>query len=300
MRTIFATVSVALLFGINVHSQEIEASVSVGYDRLSLQGQGEVAGFADELKRYVESIRWTEGNWEGEKIQMTFSVVFSGESGTGDYSATLVVGSQRSIGTSGKRSAMMRILDNAWSFQYVRNQPFIQDRTRYDYLTGLIDFYVHIAVGLDLDSYAPKGGSSMFASALSIAQRAQVVSNIPGWTTDGAPGAYTRLNFIKELTDLRYDPLRMFIYNYHYNGLDLLEKDRGAALDSLNSYISNLVRAVDRLVQPSTIIRVLNDTKHLEYAELFRDYVDPDGLIWRKLLYIDPSHKQVYDAARDR
>lgn len=281
-------------------SQEVAASVTVSYDRLSLQGQSEVAGFAEEMKRYIESMRWTSHDWEGDKISMNFNVVFTGESGDGAYGATLIVGSQRSIGRSDKQSAMMKILDNAWNFHYVRNQPFIQDPTRYDDLTGLIDFYVFVAIGLDFDSYSPNGGTAMYEQARLIAQRAQVVNSVAGWGTDAAPGSYSRMNFIKELTNLRYEPIRKFIYNYHYNGLDLLSENRNAALDSLSSCISDLVQAVDRLVEPSTIVRVLNDTKNLEYAELFRDYTDPEGLIWRKLVYLDPSHKQVYDAARDR
>ncbi len=298
MRTLVASLVCFLITHLVLRAQEIDATVSVSYDRLSLNGQSEVSGFADELKRYVESIRWTNDEWEGEKIRMNFNVVFTGESGSGDYGATLVVGSQRAIGGSDKQSPMMKILDNAWSFQYVRNQPFIQDPTRYNDLTGLLDFYVYIAIGLDFDSYSPKGGAAMYEQARLISQRAQIVNNVAGWTADAAPGAYTRMNFIKELTNLRYEPLRLFIYNYHYNGLDLLAKNRTRALDSLNAFISDLVQAVDRLVEPSTIIRVLNDTKNLEYAELFRDYRDPDGLIWRKLIYLDPSHKQIYDAAR--
>jgi len=300
LQPIKAAAAILALAPLPLCSQEIEAIVSVGYDRLSLNGQGEVAGFADELKRYVESIRWTDQEWEGERILMNFNVVFTGEGGNGSYTATLIVGSQRTINGSEKRTPMMKILDNAWSFQYVRNQPFIQDPTRYDELTGIIDFYTCIAIGLDLDSYSPKGGTTLYEKALAVARRAQVVSNIPGWSTDGTPGAFTRDNFIKELTTLRFDPLRMFIYNYHYNGLDLLARDGPRALDSINEHLSDLVRAVDKLVQPSTIVRVLNDTKHLEYAELFRDYNDPEGLVWRKLLYLDPSHKQVYDAARER
>lgn len=280
-------------------AQEIEATVTMNVDNISSLAQSEVASFADEMKRYIESNRWTDEEWEGPKVKMTFSVYFTGASGDGVYSARLLAGSQRSIHNSENQSPMMKILDEGWAFRYVRSQPFVQDLTRYDELTGLVDFYVYIALGLDLDSYAPNGGNAMYEKAWAIAQRAQVLQSVPGWSTDGTPGSYTRYNFIRELTDLRYSPLRKFIYNYHFNGLDNISKNRPAALDSINTYITDLVLEKDRLVQPSTIIRVLNDTKNVEYAELFRGYVDPSGLIWRKLINIDPGHKQVYDEAQD-
>ncbi len=279
------------------NAQEVEATVTVNVDNISSLAQSEVASFADEMRRYIESNRWTDEEWEGPKVKMNFSVYFTGASGDGVYSARLLVGSQRSLHNSENFSPMMKVFDDSWAFRYVRSQPFVQDLTRYDELTGLVDFYVYLALGLDLDSYAFKGGSAMYAKAWAIAQRAQVLQSVPGWSTEGSPGSYTRYNFIRELSDLRFEPLRKFVYNYHYNGLDNLSKNRPAALDSINSYISDLVLAKDRLVQPSTILRVLNDTKNVEYAELFRGYDDPSGLIWRKLVNIDPGHKQIYDAA---
>ena len=46
------------------------------------------------------------------------------------------------------------------------------------------------------------------------------------------------------------------------------------------------------------VLRVLNDAKNIEYAELFTGY--GDQVVWRKLLAIDPGHKSVYETARAR
>ena len=74
--------------------------------------------------------------------------------------------------------------------------------------------------------------------------------------------------------------------------------DRATALDSANAYLSDLVRTVDRLVEPTTIVRVITDTKYLEFAEMFTRY--PDAIVWKKLLYIDPRHQSFYEAAREK
>ncbi|MEO5931201.1 MAG: DUF4835 family protein [Candidatus Kapaibacterium sp.] len=278
-------------------AQEIDATVSFNADQLPLIGRQEVAGFADEMQRYINSTRWTDGPWEGEKVKMNFSVVFSASSDNA-YGAKLLIGSQRTLNKSEKLSPMMKVLDEGWSFHYNRNQPFIQDLSRYDELTGLIDFYVYIALGLDLDSYAYLGGSSQFEKAWALAQRAQVRTDLSGWGTQTSSGTYSRYGFIRELTDLRFNPIRKFIYDYHYNGLDLINENRAVALDSISNHLSNLVIAVDRLVAPSVVMRVLNDSKDVEYAEIFTGYGDP--LIWKKLLYLDPGHQSVYENARNR
>jgi hypothetical protein len=277
-------------------AQEVEASVSVNDDRLPLSARQEVTGFAEEMQRYINSTRWTSEEWDGDKVKMNISVVFDNISGD-RYSARMLVGSQRNIYKSTSLSPMMKIMDaDGWSFRYSRNQPFQQDVSRFDDLTGLIDFYVYIALGLDLDSYGYLGGSQMYERARQIAQRAQVRTDVDGWSTQETPGSYSRFGLVRELADLRFNPIRRFIFNYHYNGLDLLAEQRAAALDSINNSLSELVKAKDKLVEPSTIIRVLNDAKNTEYAELFTGYSDP--LVWRKLLYIDPTHQAVYEAAR--
>lgn len=283
-----------------VRAQEVEATVTINVDQLPASLQQEVAGFGEELQRYVNSTRWTDADWTGDKVRMNFNVVFTGGSSDGDYGAKLLVGSQRGVYKSENLSPMMKVLDDGWLFHYVRNQPFQRDPSRYDELTGLIDFYVYLALGLDLDSYAYLGGSSMYDRAWTIAQRAQLLQGdgIKAWTTQATPGSWSRYGFVKELTDIRFQPIRQFIFDYHYNGLDLMAKDRQVALDSINEHLSDLVRTIDKLVQPSTIVRVLNDAKYIEYSGLFVGYSDP--MAWRKILYIDPGHQSIYEAARNK
>ncbi|MBS1910531.1 MAG: DUF4835 family protein [Bacteroidetes bacterium] len=290
-----------LLLGVtsqSLRAQEIDATVSVNYEQLPIASQQELSTFADDLKRYVENTRWTGENWEGPKIKMNFAVIFTGASGDGMYSTRLVVGSQRHINNSEKTSPMVKILDDSWSFSYTRNQPFVQDPTRYDPLTGLIDFYVYVAIGLDFDSYAYLGGASTYEKAWTLAQRAQIRTDVDGWKTDVTPGTFSKYGLIRELTEMRFAPLRRFIYNYHYNGLDLTTSNKQAALDSINTYIGDLVVAKDKLVQPSVLLRVMSDAKYMEFAELFAGYTDP--VIWRKLIYLDPGHQSTFEQARDR
>lgn len=304
MKRVFRALPFLALLGalaaMPLRAQEIESSVAVNVDQLPISLQEEVAGFGDELRRYVDNTRWTEADWTGDKVKMNFTVVFTGGSSEGDYSAKILVGSQRSVYKSENYSPMMKVLDDGWIFHYVRNQPFQRDPSRYDELTGLIDFYVYLALGLDLDSYAEYGGSSMYDRANTIADRAQLLQGdgAKAWTTQGVAGSWSRYGFVKELINLRFQPIRHYIYEYHYNGLDLLAKDRGAALDSISDHLTDLVRTIDNLVQPSTIVRVLNDAKNTEYASLFIGYHDP--MVWRKLLYIDPSHQSIYEAAKNK
>jgi hypothetical protein len=293
-----ATACFALLVSTGAaRAQEVEATVTVNADQLPASLRDEVAGFADDMKRYVEEMRWTDYEWDGAKVKMNFNVVFSGYS-DGALNAKLLVGSQRAIDKSDGSSPMMKVLDDTWNFPYSRNQPFQRDYNRYDEMTGLIDFYVYIALGLDLDSYNQFGGTPMHAKAREIAQRAQTRSSGGPWSNQVQSGVFSRFGLIKELTDIRYNPIRQFIYDYHFNGLDLLAEKRAIALDSLNTQLTALVVAKNKLVEGSTLLRVLTDAKHVELSELFVGF--HDETVWRKLAYLDPGHATVYEAAKSR
>ena len=300
LTSVFASAFACLLIlPASTAAQEIEATVTVISDRLSAAGREEVAGFADEMQRYLNSTRFTTGEWEGPKVKMNFNVVFVGESGGGRFDANLMAGSQRGIFKEESLSPMLKVLDENWNFRYVRNQPLQQAPGSFDEVTSVVDFYAYLALGLDLDSYDYQGGSSMYEKAREIAQRAAMSADAKGWSLDYKPGRYSRYGLIRELTDIRYLPIRKFILDYHYNGLDLgAEQGRAVAIDSIDSHLSKLVVAVDKLVEPSTTMRVLADAKHIEFAELFAGHSDPQ--VWRKLMFIDPGHQMVYEKARDR
>lgn len=252
-------------------AQEVEATVSVSSDKLPQSARDEISGFAEELKNYINTKKWTELDWQGPKLQVTFGVNLVNV--TDNYfKAKLLVGSHRTL-ANGATSPMLKIIDDelknsnddGWTFTYRRGQQLYSESTGYNEITSLIDFYVYLALGLDFDSYAKLSGDAMYAKAQHIANSASA-RGLDGWSANVKTPRYSRLGFIKELTDIRYQPLRVFIYDYHYNCLDLIDKDRNKTLDSINNLLSGLVLTIDKLVEQTIIVKVLSDSKYQEFA----------------------------------
>lgn len=300
LRALLSASVLALLALPRLSAQELNATVTANMDQLNASARVELEGLADEVQRYLSTTRWTTGEWEGDKVPVSITIFFTGSSGSGDYSARIAVGSSRTVYGSTSTSPMVRVLDNNWNFHYTRGQPLVQDPGRYDPLTGLLDFYAYLALGFDLDSYANNGGNAMFEQAMLVAQRAQV-GGYDGWSANGAPGEYTRLGLVRELTDGRFAAIRSFIFGYHFKGLDALAGNRTAANNALDSSLNELVRTVDALGAPSVILRVVNDAKSEEYATIYGAMPDAtERKVWQKLLYIDGAHAAVYNRAQGR
>lgn len=290
-----------LLVATKSSAQEVRATVVVDALQLPVDKQEEVAGLEVELERYVNGMQWYGDGWAGKPIDVTISIGFTESVGERGYRAQLVFVSQRDIFQSASASPIMRILDDGWTFSYTRNQTLQQNTATYDDITSVIDFYVYIALGLDLDTYGFLAGDQLYERAATISRRGELETSAGrtiGWGRDAVGGGgFSRYNLINELTNTRYQPIRRFLLNYHYNGLDRLAAYPERALDSLSSYIDNFVQVKDRLVSASTLIRIINDAKHIEFAGTFKGYSDKS--IWAKLLYLDPTHQSVYESARD-
>lgn len=300
--TLFLYVTLSFLVARVSFAQEVEATVSVSSDNLPQAARDEIAGFAEELRAYINTRKWTELEWQGPKLKITFGINLVNVAGN-YYKAKLLVGSQRTL-ANGSASPMLKLIDDelknsnddGWSFPYRRGQQLYSDPTGYNEITSLVDFYVYTALGLDFDSYAKLSGDAMYSKALHIANSASA-RGLDGWSANVKTPRYSRLGFIKELTDIRYQPLRNFIFDYHYNCLDVIDKNRVQTLDSINNLLSGLVLSVDKLVEPTLIVKILSDSKYQEFASLFKGH--PDPLVWKKLKYIDPGHTLYFDETQN-
>lgn len=295
------TIIVSLMCGASLSAQMIEADVSVNAELLSPDMQDDLAGFAGEVERYLEDTPWWRGEWVGSPVRISIDIFFNGARDNGAMTAQLVVVSQRDLYKSKEVSPVMRIFDDQWDFSYGRSQVLRRNTASYDPITSLLDFYVYIALGFDLDTYGYLGGSEMFEEAASIARRGELETSsgrARGWARDETGGGgYSRYNLVNELSNSRFFPIRRWMLDYHYNGLDRLSEYPDRALDSIRSYIDDLVVVKNDIVSGSTLIRMINDAKHREFADLFRGTTD--GSIWAKLLFLDPTHQSVYEEARD-
>jgi hypothetical protein len=103
-------------------------------------------------------------------------------------------------------------------------------------LTAVLAYYVNIIVGLDSDSFAPRGGDLYFQKAFSIVNNAPEGREITGWKA--FDGLRNRFKLAENLTDNRYTLIHDAIYAYYRTGLDVFfedeEKGRTGILNSLN------------------------------------------------------------------
>jgi hypothetical protein len=271
-------------------AQEIESRVSVNFEQLPAQNKEYLEDFARRLEDYINNHKWTDVDIGEEKIECSIDIFFTYAS-ENTYRAQIFIGSKRKVYNSERKTVVLRVRDDRWDFFYDRNQPFYHDELRFDPLLSLIDFYMYLVIGYDFDTYEPFGGTKYFEKAFQICSNAISSRFARGWQKTAT--GFSRYNLISELLDPKYSVFRKAMFDYHYNGLDILSDQPDQALAKIDSVIDVMIDIKRNINQTANVVKLFFDAKYLELAEIFRGYKDSKKIL-RKLMYVDPGHQSIY------
>lgn len=281
-------------------AQQLDAAVTVNYEAVSASNKDLLQGFEGDVRAYLNDYTWGSDN-QDVKVECTFDIRIQNVVGDNRYGAQLFVGSKRKLYGSGRKSVVIRILDDAWEFTYVRNRPINHNSYSFNDLASLLDFYAYIIIGYDFDSYDKLSGTPYFQKAADIASLGRSIGQ-KGWVP--AKSGYSRAQFIDELTDTKFAPLRVASYVYHFTGLDSLSFVDPVTGNPERAW-SNILKALDMYAKARSyadarniMIRSFFETKYMELADTFLKY--PDERVYIKLSNIDPSHQTTYEEYRTK
>ncbi len=277
-----------------LRTQELNCEVTVNLESIPTAQRDLLRNFKTEIERYLNNNRYTTEDLEGEKIQCTVSIVFKSVTGENRYLAQVFIGSLRPVyignDKSEKVTPILRISDEDWEFSYIPNQRMIQDNFNFDPFTHFLDFYAYLILGFDFDTYKELSGAPYFQKALNICNLGSA-SSAKDWQQTSS-GTYSRFGLANEIIDVKYNPIRLAYFTYHFDGIDLL------ATESVRGY-SNLLKAIQavsdvkqRQNATSLLARQFFDAKHKEIGDTFLGY--PDRLIYDRLSSMDQEHSLIY------
>jgi hypothetical protein len=273
-------------------AQELDCKVTVNMEKLQTADRAPLDGFQKTVEDYINKTKFTTERWEGGKIECSLNILLQTASQP-NYTAQVVVTSQRPLYHSTKNSLMLNINDGLWRFIYQKDQPLNPNQSVYDPITSFVDYYANVIIGLDADSFDKLGGTRYLTKALDLVNLGATSSFSDGWQNSSA--SYSRRGLVEDLISEKYRPFREAFYEYHYNGLDVFNWNQDIAIRNM----AKLVNAIDFIRTKgdinTTLMKVFFDSKNGEMAEYFKVYPNRD--IYKTLKKIDPSHAKKYDDA---
>ncbi len=276
-------------------AQQIEATVTVNYEAVATTNKDLLQDFKSDIETYLNNYTWNDDGNQNDKIKCNFDIFIKGVVGEDRYSAQVFVGSRRNLYKSEKTSAVLRIFDETWEFAYVRNRSIIHNRSTFNDLASVLDFYVYVIIGYDYDTYDKLSGTPYFQRAADISSLGRS-SGQKGWQPSSS--GYSRAQFSDDLNDNKFAAVRSASYHYHFAGLDSLAINQQRAWNNILKALDVIARTKTIVDPRNVVIKSFFDAKYMEIADTFVTY--PDQAVYIKFSNIDPAHLSTYEEYRTK
>ncbi|MBP3228518.1 MAG: DUF4835 family protein [Bacteroidaceae bacterium] len=229
----------ACLVGGAAQAQELNARVNVNHQKVQGTDASVFDNLQEALTRFINERQWTQLQYaRNERINCAFNITVNKyDSGNQTFECTLTVQATRPVYGSTYTTPIFATTDESFNFRYVEfeNLEFRPEMLDND-LTALVAYYCYLIIGLDLDTFAPMGGTDVLEQARNITQGSQsLVLSAKGWKAfDDMKNRYAIIN---DYLDSGLESMRRLMYTYHREGLDVMaenaERGRSAITDAI-------------------------------------------------------------------
>lgn len=229
MRKLILSAMLTLGFGY-VQAQELNCKVRVMREKIQNVDQQVFKTMEQSIADFMNTRKWTKDEFNPvEKIDVNILINLTSRDPEKDnYSGTINIQASRPVYNASYTSPLVNYIDRDVVFHYSQFTPLQFDDNRVAgndpmaaNLTAILAFYTYIILGLDYDSFSPKGGTDFLNKALNVVNNApEEGKSIPGWKA--VEGNRNRFWIIDQLLSPRFVEVRNYWYTLHREGLDNL------------------------------------------------------------------------------
>lgn len=260
-----------------VHSQKIVSNVKIIRDKLQGRNLDLFEGMEQKLQGYINDFDWSKNDDHTPlKLDLQLSLdKVADDAGQKRVNATLFISNGREI----------QYLDNNCVFYLNKGFSYYHNENPTDPFLTIIDFYMYIMLGDELDCVGLMKGTPHFQRAKNIAAQAKLMIpvNFKGWDE--------RLIRADLFLDPRYQDYRVMKDHYFEA---LAQFDDGEVLSARK----NMLKAVSMI---ETLINQIYTKVHTErfiqgrYLEICRIFeTSQDKSVFDRLIQISPKNKDTF------
>lgn len=257
---------IALTFSVQSFSQELNCEVIVN---AQLTGNENVQVFKTlerQLREFINNTTWTDKTFKPQERINCSMVININDYNNDVFQASIQVQSARPVFGSSYSTPVYNYNDKDFSFQYLEFQNMVYNENQFESnLISVLAFHVYMILGMDADSFSLKGGAEYYAQAQVILNYSQQ-GNFEGWKLED--GQQSRFILIDNVLSDTYKEFRNVLYDYHRNGLDIMNSDTKAGKLAIAQSLSSLLEMNKRRPN-SYLMRVFFDAKAEEIEDIF-------------------------------
>ena len=282
-------------------AQELQMKVTVNHSQIEGTDAAVFDNLQSTLEQFVNERQWTDLQFQkNERIQCNLNItVTKYVREEKKFECSAMIQANRPVYNSAYTTTLYNNKDNDFHFEFSEfdqlnfNEEMVVDNQ----LTALIAYYAYLIIGLNLDSFAPLGGSDILQRCMHLVNNAQSLG-FSGWRS--FEDSRNRFAIINDYLDEAMKPFRQMQYDYYRKGLDEMANNAERGRTEISATLQeNLKKAHDD--KPLSLLpQIWLDFKKEELANIYKGkgtQKEKESL-YELLMSINASQANVWDKVK--
>jgi hypothetical protein len=260
----------ALLAVLGTHAQELQVKVSVNHSQI----QGTDASVFDNLQQNIEQFMneraWTSLQFQkNERIQCNLNLTVNKYvRDENRFECTALIQANRPVYNAAYSTTLYNNKDANFNFVFQQfDQLNFTEENVDNQLTALLAYYALLMIGIDLDSFAPMGGTDVLQRCLVLVNNAQNLG-FTGWKS--FEDNRNRFAVINDYMDEGMKPFRQLQYDYYRKGLDEMVNNAERGRTEISAALENDLKQAHENKPLSLLPQIWTDYKKDELANIYK------------------------------
>ncbi len=284
-----------------ISAQELQAKITINHAQISGTEKGVFDNLQQTLQQFVNNRQWTHLQFQkNERIICNFNItVTKYDRDQNLFTCKALIQANRPVFNSAYTSTLYNNVDDNFTFRFAEYDQLEFNEQQIDnQLTALFAYYAYLIIGIDLDSFAPKGGEDILQRCMILTNNAQNL-DYPGWKAFSDDR--NRYAIISDYLDGALEPFRLLQYDYYRKGLDEMANNAERGRTEITAALETGLKKAKENRPLSLLPQIWTDFKKDELANIYRGKgtQKEKESIYELLFSINPSQNKYWDQVKE-
>ena len=282
-------------------AQELQAKITINHAQISGTEKSVFDNLQQTLEQFVNDRQWTHLQFQkNERIVCNFNLqVTKYDKDQGIFTCKATIQANRPVYNSAYTSTLYNNVDENFTFKFAEFDQLEFNEEQIDnQLTALFAYYAYLLIGLDLDSFSPKGGEDVLQRCMNLTNNAQNL-DYPGWKA--FDNDRNRFAIINDYLDGSMEPFRQLQYDYYRKGLDEMANNVERGRTEITTALETGLKKAKENRPLSMLPQIWTDYKKDDLANIYKGKgtQKEKEAVFEILTSINPSQNKYWDQIKE-
>ena len=282
-------------------AQELQAKITINHAQISGTEKSVFDNLQQTLEQFVNDRQWTHLQFQkNERIQCNFNLqVTKYDKDQGVFTCKVTIQANCAVYNSAYTTTLYNNVAENFMFKFAEFDQLEFNEEQIDnQLTALFAYYAYLLIGLDLDSFSPKGGEDVLQRCMNLTNNAQNL-DFPGWKA--FDNDRNRFAIINDYLDGAMEPFRQLQYDYYRKGLDEMANNVERGRTEITTALETGLKKAKENRPLSMLPQIWTDYKKDELANIYKGKgtQKEKESVYEILNSINPSQNKFWDKIKE-